>query len=381
MKEHKKKPESRLNNPPSKNGQPKQAASKKPFAPRFEIRTQDSAGNDRVEIYSIAKFGSRFEKVSMERRGFLKLSLCAQAAALALAGLGPAGKAFAQVGQNWEVLTGKLILADYGSSVACMEATGTGERVCMKIIPVKDRHDREMRQFSREIQVDDPVVFVRPKKGYSEKYPVATAGAITDIMPDQNRICIKRTVRGAESCLGVVEPRGANPLVLQNALAELSIGSPAFFFTDFTLAPSEDLPVSLRVVYLKSGGVIECRESWVSNDLLHYRLGFGTMAIALNKVDLERSFRHSVQVEVNEVVARYAAEIARRSESRAREEAQKAREALDQWQKEREGEGPAGTPKSPRTSGPARDKVYKKADEVDECDVTTETCSCVPVCY
>ncbi|MDI6796857.1 MAG: hypothetical protein QMD09_07930 [Desulfatibacillaceae bacterium] len=381
MKESKNKPGSLLSNPPQKNSQPDALASQKPFAPRFEIRTQDLAGNEQIKIYSIAKFGSRFEKVSMERRGFLKLSLCAQAAAIALAGLGPVGKAFAQTGQDWEVLTGKLILADYGSSVACMEATGTGERVCMKIIPVKDRHDREVRQFGREIQVDDTVVFVRPKKGFAERFPVATAGTVTDILPDQIKICVKRTIRGQDFCLGVVEPTGANPLVLQNALAELSVGSPAFFFTDFTLAPNEDLPVSLRVVYLKSGGVIECRESWISDSMLHYRLGFGTMAIALNKVDLERSFRHSVQVEVEEVVARHAAEIARRSERRAREEAQKAREALDEWQKSRAGEDPAAARTAPKTSGPAREKVYKKADEVDECDVTTETCSCVPVCY
>jgi hypothetical protein len=286
------------------------------------------------------------------------------------------------VGDGWEILTGKLILADYGSNVACMEATGTGDRVCMKIIPVKDRHDREVRQFGREIQVDDPVLFVRPKTGYNEKYPAATVGTVTDIFPDRNRICVKRTIRGAESCLAVVEPKGANPLVLKNALAELSVGATAFFFSDFSLSANEDLPISLRVVYLKSGGVIECRESWVSDDLLHYRLGFGTMAIGLSKVDLERSFRHSVQVEVEEVVARHAAEMARRSERRSREEAQKAREALDEWQKSRTGEAPGSAAEpAPKPSGPAREKIYKKADEVDECDVTTETCSCVPVCY
>ena len=348
------------------------------FRPRFDIKSVDAEGNEKLEVLSLAEFAERAKGVEMGRRGFLKLALFAQAAGMAvMAGPGPAFSQ--QPSRGLASIFGVIVAVDYISDVAILQEASTGLHWCIKVIPPKRAGGRALGHVDKNVRAGDWAVLIGPKSELKspKPYPVASLGKVNSV--SKNIFCARNTVKGGKTCVQTPSPLAAQTL---------KPGAAAFFQEDFSINSVEDLPVSLQVIHLKTGGLIRCEESWVEDDMIHYRVGQGTVALSLSTVDLSRSFKATVQAEVEEAYARQALTIGRQAEERQRKAAEEARKALEL---EKEAVRPTtpvkGSSKKPEEAPPARSgrqKTQTKAryeDAKEKCGSVTETCSCVPVCY
>lgn len=347
------------------------------FRPRFDIKSVDADGNEKLEVLSLAEFAERSKGIEMGRRGFLKLALLAQAAGLAVMA-GPKPAFSQQPARGLTSIFGVIVAVDYISDVAVLQEAKTGLHWCMKVIPPKRAGGRPLGHVDRNVKSGDWAVFIGPKSELQNPrpYPVASLGRVSSV--SKSAVCARNTVKGAKTCVQTPSPLAAQ---------SLKPGAAAFFHEDFSIASVEDLPVSLRVIHLKTGGLIRCEESWVEDDMIHYRVGQGDVALSLSTVDLSRSFKATIQAEVEEAYARQALAIGRQAEERQRKAAEEARKALES---EKEAARPAVTtkggprkPEEPPAKG-GRQKIQTKAryeEAKEKCGSVTETCSCVPVCY
>ena len=348
------------------------------FRPRFDIKSVDADGNEKMEVLSLAEFAERSSGIEMGRRGFMKLALLTQAAGLALlAGPKPA---FSQpAARGLTSIFGVLVAVDFMADVAVLQEISTGNLWCIKIIPPKRASGHALGHFDRTVKTGDWAIFIGPKSELKspKPYPVASLGKVSAV--SNTTVCARNTVKGGRTCI-----QTPSPVATRN----LKTGAAAFFHEDFSISSAEDLPVSLRIIHLRTGGLIRCEESWVEDDMIHYRVGQGTVALSLSTVDLSRSFKATVQAEVEEAYARQSLAIGRQAEERQRKAAEEAKKALE---REKDvARPPAATkdgPKKPEEAPPARSgrqKIQTRAryeDAKDKCGTVTETCSCVPVCY
>ncbi len=361
------------------------------FDPRFEVSSVDEEGRETVAVYDVAQFAERAPGVAMGRRGFLKLALFAQAAGLAVLAA-PPGRAAAQESKpesGWTAIAGVIIAVDYMADVAIIQEAGTTRHWCVKAVPARGAGRQAVGHFDQAVKPDDLAVFLMPRgsRAVPKPYPVASLGKVASVSKDGGTVCARATQKGSKACVRITPSTSADRAVLSAVARNLRPGSAAFFMEDFSIDSPDDLPVSLRVIQLKSGGVIRCEESWVEEDMIYYRSGYGTVALPIASVDISRSYRESVQVEVEEAYARQSLAIGRREEERARQAADEAEKALS---REREAAKPPPDKKGrarsdetpPASTGMQKTQTRARYEDAKEkCGTVTETCSCVPVCY
>lgn len=60
---------------------------------------------------------------------------------------------------------------------------------------------------------------------------------------------------------------------------------------------AKEYPETITTIYLKDGTIIKCDMGWVDGDILYYRKYGGTIGISLNRIDIGKSFKKSIQQE------------------------------------------------------------------------------------
>lgn len=64
-----------------------------------------------------------------------------------------------------------------------------------------------------------------------------------------------------------------------------------------TVSNAKEYPKTITVIYLKDGTVIDCDMGWIEGDTLHYRKYGGTISMPLKTVDIERTYKKSIEKE------------------------------------------------------------------------------------
>ncbi len=60
---------------------------------------------------------------------------------------------------------------------------------------------------------------------------------------------------------------------------------------------AKEYPDTINTIYLKDGQVIECDMGWIDKDTLYYRKYGGTIGIPLKKIDIDKTFKKSIEKE------------------------------------------------------------------------------------
>lgn len=364
----------------------------------FEISRPGQDEKSQARAVGFSEFARMAPEVTMKRRGFLSLTLFAQAAALAAATPALGGEKD-QKGMLHAAIPSIVLVTDFGAGVVCIQEAGSNRQICAKVVPPKGHTYDAIKTLDPSLAPDTPTVFFVPDLGVSASgvYPVASLGKVTRVDQQQQTVCAKNTVRGNEVCAPLMHGAVRYKDEYLDALGSIKPGDTALFYEHYDDNAFSRLPLSLRVIHLKNGGRIPCQESWIEDRMLRYSTGFGTVAVPLAQVDLAKSARDTVQTQVEESFARNASSMSRRAEARAREAAEKSRKVLMLDEEEErqasmpeEGGKPAKKEKEappaqaappPKTTGGKRTEVWKRFDETDDCGNTSPTCSCVPVCY
>ncbi|MEW5735042.1 MAG: hypothetical protein AB1921_09320 [Thermodesulfobacteriota bacterium] len=366
---------------------------------RFEISAPGAKPGQEVCALSFAEFARMAPEVAMKRRGFLALSLFAQAAALAAS-----VPAFGQETKSGKKLLhgaipSIILMTDYGADVVCIQEAGSNRQICMKVVPPRSGASDAIKKLDQRLTADLSTVFFVPDLGVSSAgiYPVASLGKVTRVDLKEGIVCAKNTIMGNDVCARLVHGDIPYQDEYLDSLGSLKPGDTALLFEHYDEAAYARLPLSLRVIHLTNGGRIPCLESWIEERMLHYSTGFGSVAVPLSQVDMGRSVKETVQIEVEESYARNASAMSRRAETRARDLAEKSRKALmmeeerhaeeaaaqqqESGKESRKVKGSSDKARATKKGADNRIEEWKRFDETDDCGKTSSTCSCVPVCY
>jgi len=143
--------------------------------PRFEIASVDSNGNEQIRIYGLREFGNKLEEISMDRRGFVKLSMFAHIAATTLAGASRTLAAedierYASLPKEKVMTTiGKLVEIDEKEQVICLKENEESDKICLKISSETEIQGKDGATSLKGLKIGDVVTIRYVISPFGEK--------------------------------------------------------------------------------------------------------------------------------------------------------------------------------------------------------------------
>ena len=252
--------------------------------PRFAIAEVDSKGNESVGIYSLREYAKEFEDVSMDRRGFCKLSLFLQMAAVLAANF-PVSSLADESGTK-ATLTEAPLFSVGGEIVKTNTADSETTIICVKIkLDNATNSNKEHGTTSiKNLKVGDIVnlTIYQPRGSLStsngERSRIDMLGQIISIDSNNNIVCIE--VSGDTRVYGnKTEMRAGSKGNNRSTMLGYRV-----YLRHINISITD-----IRELHLKIGHVIHSGPIWIKGEKIYFSRGGGAVGVLTKNVNIPKS--------------------------------------------------------------------------------------------